>query len=190
MLKTRKLGFSVALLILAGLPSGSQASTLFNFNYSLPAAPDIGVTDTITASGILTTNFDPIAGNYLITGITGTRFFDGIPTQITGLLPVGTFGSDNILYYPNHPLLDFFGFAFTIDKPALSNDGLGNVLIFFDSFGPAIEPNAPDFYTEVFSAYGTFDVTQATPTPEPSTGMLLIGGLLTFAGVIGRRRAS
>ena len=93
---------TVILLVAALLASGAlagpcSAGSIFNFQYSLPAT-DI-VPNSVSAFGTLFT--DDVTGRYLIVGIVGTRFVNGVPQQIAGLIdPNGYFGNSNLLYYP------------------------------------------------------------------------------------------
>jgi hypothetical protein len=178
MLSKRIISFGLVLLASGALTGRCLAGVVYNFQYSLPAPPDSSY-DAVSAYGTLTTgDFDLGIGGYLVSSIEGTRTVNGVDTLITGLIPPGGFGGNsNVLYYPDAPFLDVNGLSFTIDNPVLSNDGLGNVNIYF-YFGSD--------YTEISNlvGYGTFDValaTQELATPEPSTAMLLIGGLLAVA---------
>jgi hypothetical protein len=177
MLSKRIISFGLVLLASGALTGRCLAGVVYNFQYSLPAPPD-SLYDAVSAHGTLTTgDFDPGIGGYLVSSIEGTRTVNGVDTLITGLIPPGGFGGNsNVLYYPDAPFLDVNGLAFTIGNLAFSNDGLGNVNIYFD---------VSDYTENSYSvSYGTFDValaTQELATPEPSTAMLLIGGLLAVA---------
>ena len=41
-------------------------------------------------------------------------------------------GNDNLLFFPGPPFLDFDGVSFTVDNPSLSDDGFGDVNVYFD----------------------------------------------------------
>ena len=170
MLSKRIISFGLVLLASGALTGRCLAGVVYNFQYSLPA-PDPSY-DAVSAYGTLTTgDFDPGTGGYLVSSIEGTRTVNGVDTLITGLIPPGGYGNSNVLYYPDAPFLDVNGLSFTVANHALSNDGLGNVNIYFD--GSAYTENSYSV------SDGTFDVELATP--EPSTAMLLIGGLLAVA---------
>src|SRR5215472_5363560 len=95
--------------------------------------------------------------------ITGTRTVDGVNMLITGLLP--TFGltsfdgSDNLLFYPGPPVLDFNGFSLSVDNPALSDDGFGDGNVYFD-------PSSGMYTEDAHVKPGAFNV---SAIPEPST---------------------
>jgi hypothetical protein len=201
MIRRYNSGLGLALLVLIALPGQCFAGTIFNFDYSLPSflgstdPPLQGIsTDTYSASGSLTADLDPFgSGNYIVSDIQGTRTVDGVVMQITGLLDPGTFdGNTNVLYFTNlnlGGLLDSGGISFTVDNAALSNDGAGDVNLFYDAFGqPFFEPNATGAYIEAGgSAYGTFDATLDPPVPEPSAAILLFGGLVAIVCSTRRR---
>ncbi len=165
--------FGLALLVSSALTGPCLANT-YNFTYSFTGS------NSISASGTLTVGAeDPFSGGFPILSITGTRTVNGIDMQITGVLP--TFGlnefdgSDNLLFFPGPPFLDFNGVSFSVDNPSLSDDGLGDVNVYFAGSGLYLEdaPVNP----------GAFEVSPAagTASPEPSTTMLLICGLLGLA---------
>jgi hypothetical protein len=183
--------FGLALLVSSALTGTCLANTTYNFNYSFPASPG---ELSISASGTLTVGSgDPIDG-FPILSITGSRTVDvgngPVTMQITGLDPttgLNSFdGNDNLLFYPDNPVIDFNGISFMVDNAGLSDDGLGDVNVFF----AGTDPNSGmDLYTEAAGGVtlGDFEVTSAStdPTPEPSTTMLLICGLLGLA--VGKR---
>ncbi len=168
------ISFTFALLVSGALTGPCLANT-YNFSYSFTGF------NTITASGTLTVGAqDPLSGGFPILSIAGTRNVNGTDMQITGVLP--TFGlnefdgSDNLLFFPGPPFLDFNGVSFSVDNPALSDDGLGDVNVYFNPFsGLYIEDAAVN--------PGAFEVTPAagSASPEPSTTMLLICGLMGLA---------
>lgn len=162
-----------------------QAGLILDFQYSLPPAPEFGIT--VTGTGQLTTgDYDPILGGYPVIGISGTRSVDGVPETITGLIPPGGFlGNTNVLYYPNPPYLDFGGLAFTVNNPNGGDDGAGNVNVYYDTDVQGY--TEPSFLV----GYGTFDVVPSAPPgdgeiPEPAVVLLLGGGLIAL-GLYHRR---
>ena len=183
-IRRQNIAFSLALLVSAALPGRCLAATIFDFNYLLAPPPASPGYVTISASGTLTANLDSGTGLYVVSDIAGTFTLGPDSTQITGLLPPGAYYNSNILYYPNQPLLDSLGIGFTIADPTLSDDGLGDVGIFYSPGFSYLDFNPAN----VFFGNGTFDVSLATPSPEPATAMPLIGGLLAIAGLIRLRR--
>lgn len=162
--------FLVAALLASGALAGPCfAGSIFNFQYSLPA-PEVSV------EGFGTLIADDVTGGYVILDIVGTRFVNGVPQRITGLIgPGGYFGNSNLLYYPNTPLLDNNGLSFMVAGE------LGDFPVNLFSVGV-------DVYTEDGNGvgYGTFSV---TPAPEPSTtGLLALGAVVLGAWTRSRRR--
>jgi hypothetical protein len=185
MIRRRVCAVGLALLVSAALPSRSHADTVFNFNYLIPATPDEQAQGyvSISAMGTLTATLDPGSGDYVVTDITGTRTVGGVLTNITGLLPPNAYFNSNVLY-PAPPLLDFYGISFAVDNAALSDDGAGDVNIYFDAISR--------LYAEPYFAVaeeGTFNASMAASTaetPEPSTTLLI--GLLAGASFLFRKR--
>ena len=103
--------FLLAAVLAFGFCSVSHAAQ-FDFTYSFPVG---GVPGAVTASGTLTTTaFDPVAMDYTITGITGSRTVSGVTDAIASLLPPGSFGGNDNLLFPTSPFLDGNGFSFTL----------------------------------------------------------------------------
>ena len=163
-------------VLLAGIAScflaPCRAGTIFNFSYSFPGFGD-NPTD-VSATGTLFTE-DATGGGYLIMDITGTRYENGVPESIVGLvIPNGFAGNSNLLLHPAFPLLDSAGFSFSIGDTG-GDDGFGNVNVYFSPDGNA--------YTEDSSnvGYGAFSVTPADPSvddvPEPGSVFLAAAGL-------------
>lgn len=157
------------------LTSFTVTSTGANtFDFSFTGATDSG-------SGSFTTTSTGTAGEYLITGVSGTT--NG--STITSLFAPGTFpfdfpgGADNDLYYPAiitnsiadlYPsFLDVFGFSY-----ALANGT--DVNIYYGQFATG-SPEAYNFY-----------YSEPAATPEPTSLILLGTGLLVLMGVAKMRR--
>ncbi len=161
---------AVALSVLA--PGSAQAAQLFNFTYSFPGLGAGGTP--VSASGTLTTtDLNPGTNAYTITGITGTRIFNGITQQITGLLPPNTLGGNDNLLSATAPFLNGNGFSFTVN-------GIGD-------FGNQVNVylSSPGYTEDAVSVgFGRFSVTRATPVPTPA----LIPGLVGLSAAVLRKR--
>jgi hypothetical protein len=180
----------LALLVSSALASPCMANTIYNFSYSFSGDFSISAMGTLTVG-----SGDPIDG-FQVLAITGTRTVDGVTMNITGLDPTtgpNSFdGNDNLLYNPDSPgspFLDGDGISFLVDNPSLSDDGSGDVNVYLaginlDGSGLYLETApvnpGPDFQVSPASA---------DPTPEPSTTMLMISGLVGLV-VVGKRRYS
>jgi hypothetical protein len=157
--------------------AGSAMALDWSFSYDFPNAPGARS----FASGVLTTSDTPVGNAYTITGISGTRTFNGITNTITGLLRPDSFGGNDNLLRIEVPWLTGLGVSFTIDG---DNNGRGGnqVNVFFDR-----SPFAQR-HTEFNGAvgWGSFAV---TPVPEPSTELLAAAGLVGLIGVSRLRAA-
>lgn len=166
-------------VVLSVLASGSaQAAQVFNFRYSFPGAG--GSPTPVSASGTLTTtdNLDPNTNAYTITGITGTRIFNGVTQQITGLLPPNAYGNNDNLLYPNSPFLSNLpGFSFTVD-------GTGN----FENKVNVYYVASRNAYTELSNSIGDgiFEIIPATAIPTPA----LLPGMIGLGVAAWRKRKS
>ncbi len=145
----------------------------FDFTYSSPAP---GIPGGVTASGVLTTTaFDPVAMDYTIIGVTGTRTIGGVNDTIASLLAPGAFGGNDNLLFPGSPFLNSNGFSFSLATGA-GDDGNGNVNVFYNPSQGA--------YTENSSAvgFGTFTITPITvPEPVPPTAAVLAVTAFVYA---------
>lgn len=189
--------FLVALAFTASAVARADAS----FNYSF-----VGVNNSITTSGTMTTVQQGNTNVYDITAITG--FFTDtnyglnivdapvtlVPNNGTAtwqntvvgwglgyLSPDGQEVYDNLLYYPGNPLnLDILGVLFTADGYEISIAGVGSD------------------YTAWVSVLGTSSFVdnslagepltgEVTLTPEPATLSLFGTGLLGIAGLLRKR---
>lgn len=180
-LMSRKILIGVCLSVLGALAqSPAHASVLWNWTFSDPNYGN-------SAIGTLTTN-NLLNGSYLITGITGA--WNG--SQITGLDQTGTCctggpsdNNDNLLL-ASTPLLDIYGFAFSVGGGPNENiyfdNSLGfDTMTYASIAGTYGAPSLPD---------GQFSATRVTTSvPEPSTLALFALGLVGFA-MTRRRRMS
>lgn len=144
------------------------------FKFSYFGTNVLNPNDTVTASGILTTNdYDPTTNSYEIIDISGTR--NG--QEIEGLLaPGGVFDNDsydnNNLLFTGFPKFDDFGFAYYIGET------LYNVFYTYDY----IELSQQGFV-------GGYPISfSLTPIPEPSLiiGVFSLTALVTIKKINGR----
>ncbi len=145
----------------------------FDFTYSFPAP---GILGGVTASGVLTTTaLDPVAKDYTIIGITGTRTVGGTTDTIASLLPPGGFGGNDNLLFPASPFLDPSGFSFTLATGG-GDDGKGNVNVFYSSHQGAYTENSKSV------GFGSFTITPvAVPEPAPPTAAVLAVTAFVYA---------
>jgi hypothetical protein len=168
----------LAVVIFLALGFRASAAT---FSFNLTGSSDSG-SGTITASPTGTPN------EFLATSMTGT--FDG--SAITGVLAPGAYSpafpiqSDNLLFYPSTPSpVDFKGLTFAT---AAGDD----VDLFYASIGGPVPSGPFNLVAQSKGAAGldilnSFNLTPASPAPEPSGVFLLGSGLLGVAGMFRRR---
>lgn len=164
---------SLSVLALLGIASAAHAD-LFNFSYTLPT--DNG---SLTATGQFTTSaLDPNTSAYTILGITGTRTYEGVTANITGLIAPGGFEGNNNLLYTTSPYVDLSGFSYTIDANNPAND-TNNVNFYYSATNSAYtETGAPVGYSVNFTV---------TPVPAPNS-LAVFASMAGLGGVMLRRR--
>ncbi len=149
----------------------------FNFTYSFLPAP--GAPTPVSASGLLTTTpLDTSTNIFTITGISGTRLFEGVTQNITGLLPPGSYGDNDNVLFPQNPFLTGNGFSYTVD--GVGNSGSA-VNVFYDAFLGGYTENGDTI------GVGTFTVTPADAIPKSHYNFFVLIGL-TAVSLFYRRR--
>jgi hypothetical protein len=191
----RKLLFGFAMfLVLLSIPYQGLADSLFSFSYS--AMPFQSGADFAEGSGTFTASQYGFQ-LYTVTSITGSLSYTSYgkeqTEEITGLLPVGTLGSDNI--FSSHgttPNFTTAGMVFSLsngDTERFYSGNLGDEGHGESGFFAEEDNSITTVYGNTFQLYlDQFNVTDITPTavPEPSTIALLCIGLLGAVGAFRR----
>ena len=178
------------LALLAGSVGPANASQMWNFSYEF-ALPLVG--GDVTASGTLTTsdNLNP-DGSYTITGITGTRTYNGFREIITGLIaPGGYAGNDNELFPDPHlPFYQYLterGFSYSFSGPLNGDDGGTRVNVSFVSHDFLRKENLYGEDSASILSSSNFTVSPISTVPEPSTIVLASLPVLMGLGYALRR---
>ena len=165
MRSSRKLGIALAILTLSTMAFADSVK----FSY--------GNGSDLTVTGTLVGNFS--GGIFTATSATGT--YNGTPISLVAPGGDGAFAYNNLVYFP--PVsgynVDMYGLLFNVA-------GLGDVNLCATT-GCA----GSDNYTNIssFAGYANTDVsaTFGSPTPEPSTLLMLGSGVLSLAGILRRK---
>ncbi|WP_017317629.1 hypothetical protein [Mastigocladopsis repens] len=146
------------------------------FNFSYTGVSVISPTDTVTASGVLTTDpYDPATDTYQITDITGTR--NGV--EIDSLLSPNTFPDNNNVLYADSLQLDEFGFSYTAGGMSYNVfDTYQYIEIGYTGTDYGDSSTIP---VNIAYPLTSFSITRVTPVPE-SSSMLGILGISVLAG--------
>lgn len=150
----------------AALSSTSFADTLFNFNFS---GVDFSGSGQIAAANTST------AGEYRITGVTGTT--NG--KAISGVEPVGgTFGNDNLLFYNSAASPTYFdldGVTYALSTGAQVN------LFYKSGYNEYLLRAGGDSFLLDHASISVAPV--SSPVPEPGSLALLGTGALGLLGM-------
>jgi hypothetical protein len=159
----RRLFAVFAVLGALAIPAAAHADT---FDFSA-----IGSAGGFSGAGTLTASPNG-GGDFLITAITGTG--------VTGLFaPNGFNGNDNLLFPTASPTLDAHGFSFS----AANGPDTFDVNLFNNGSGYFIFLTDEDNFNEIIPV--TFTLSAATP--EPSTLLLLVTGLVCVSSAARKR---
>lgn len=158
-------GVACLLTIMRATP---VSAAIFNFSYSGTSARDS--TNTVTTSGVLTTEpYDPATNSYQITDITGTRNAE----PIDSLLSPNSFLDNNNLLFADSPQLDEFGFAYTVGGQPYN--------VFHTYRDLEISYIGNNFIGYPLTSFSV------TPVPEPSSMLGILGiGVLTGGTLLKR----
>ena len=181
-----RVAYMIAVLGLTlGMGSPANAGLIaWNFSYDFPlfaGGPDVTASGTLTTTDVLNSD-----GSYTITGISGTRTYNGSTDHITALLAPGTDKSNDDELFATSPQLTSGGFAFAIDNPTNGDLGTNQVHVFFE---PA-EGLSTEFDFHV--GYGPFTATQAAgadvPEIDPGSAASALALLGMGVAMVSRRR--
>jgi hypothetical protein len=143
---------------------------LFDFSYSIPGQGSAPLA--VSASGRLTT-YHTYGNNYFVTGVSGawngTPILGALDPGIFPNLSVFGFTNDNLLT-TDDPHLTINGLSFALVGGSGGDDGSGNVNVF-----------SAGGYTEFNDNVGFTSDFNLSQVPEPSTWILISGGLLGVA---------
>lgn len=193
-MKKSLIWFAVCLFVVSATNRG-MADT-FSFSYN---ATEYGGSEHFQGSGTFTATLNS-PGAYTITGISGSASYFGTLYTITGLLPAGTFGSDNAFFYPPSPYyFTLAGASFGLSNGAVEefySGALGPPDATVLGFGiiEASGDSTADILNDGALVQSQFTVTDLTatpaPIPEPSSLALLGSGVAGAICMLRRRQLS
>ncbi|NJM73058.1 MAG: PEP-CTERM sorting domain-containing protein [Scytonema sp. RU_4_4] len=174
---------SSVVCVLTTMKAAPVLAATFNFSYFGTSILDS--TNTVTASGVLTTDpYDPVTDSYQITGITGTR--NGV--AIDSLLSENSFLDNNNLLFDSSPQLDEFGFAYTVEGQSYNvfNTYQYLELGYIGTYDTGAS-STPVNSAYPLSSFSLTLVTPVTPIPEPSSILGILGISVLAGGTLLKR---